>query len=135
MPLLADGIYDLQVAGVTSKNTAANQPMLSLDLITTGPAQAQDGSQLGAGIHVFHNLNMQPSGKATWEIVGRNIAEVTQAMGFGPGQLTYGALLANPQILMGKTPRCKVVCVPAGVSKAGKAFKAKNEVSNWMKAA
>ena len=131
MPLLAEGIYDLQVANVGTKTTAANQPMLTLDLVTTAPAQAQDGTQLGAGIHVFHNLNLQPSGKATWEIVLRNIAEVTQAMGVAT---TYGELTANPQLLAGKTPRCKVVCVPAGVSKSGKAFKAKNEISTWMKA-
>jgi hypothetical protein len=131
MPLLAEAIYDLLVAGVTQKSTAAGAPMLSLDLVTTAPSQAQDGSQLGAGIHVFHNLNLQPSGKSTWEIVARNIAEVVQALGVAT---TYGELVANPQVLMGKTARCMVACVPAGVSKTGKAFKAKNEISNWMKA-
>jgi hypothetical protein len=131
MPLLADGIYDLLVAGVTQKATAAGQPMLNLDLVTTAPAQAQDGAQLGAGIHVFHNLNLQPSGKSTWEIVMRNVAEVVQGLGI---HCTYGELVANPQLLMGKTARTKVVAVPAGVSKTGKAFKAKNEISNWMKA-
>ena len=131
MPLLAEGIYDLVVAGVTSKSTAAGSPMLSLDLVTAAPAQAQDGSQLGAGIHVFHNINLQPSGKSTWEIVARNIAEVVQSLGV---QTTYGDLTANPQMLVGKTARAKVVCVAAGVSKTGKAFKAKNEVNNWLKA-
>ena len=132
MPLLAEGIYDLQVATVTQKTTAANLPMLSLDLVTTAPAQAQDGAQLGAGVHVFHNLNIQPSGKATWEMVLKNIAQVTQSVGIAT---TYGELVANPNMLLGKVARCKVVCVPAGVSKTGKAFKAKNEISTFMKAA
>jgi hypothetical protein len=132
MPLLAPGIYDLQFIKVEAKTTKANSPMLSLDLVTTAPAQSQDGTQLGAGIHVFSNLNLAPAGKATWEIVVRNVASVTQSVGL---QTSYGEFVANaPALLQGKVARCKVGVVPAGVDKNGKNYRAKNEIEVWMKA-
>ncbi len=132
MPLLAAGIYDLQFAKVEPKTTKAGAAMLSLDLVTTSPAQSQDGAQLGAGIHVFSNINLAPSGKATWEIVVKNIAAVTQAAGL---VTNYGDFAANaPAMLTGKIARCKVDVTPA-VSKDGKTYKAKNEIEVWMKAA
>jgi hypothetical protein len=133
MPMLADGIYDLSIAAVTSKMTKANAPMFNLDLVTTSPSQSLDGNTLGAGVHVFHNLNLQPSGKATWDMVLRNIATVTQACGVAT---TYGEFAANgPALLQGHVARVKVGNVPAGVDKNGKAFRAKNEIVSWMKVA
>lgn len=132
LPLLAAGIYDLQIAKVEPKTTKSNSPMLALDLVTTGPAESQEGTQLGAGIHVFSNLNLAPSGKATWEIVLRNIAAVTQAAGI---QTNYGEFAANAAgLLQGKTVRCRVGITPAGTDKNGKSFRAKNEIEVWMKA-
>ena len=132
MPLLAASIYDLQIQKVEQKQTKLGQPMFNIDLVTTSPAASQDGQQLGAGIHVFHNLNLQPSGKATWDIVLRNIAAVTQAVGFSG---TYGEFAANgPALLTGKTARVRVAIAPAGTDKNGKAFRAKNEIEIWMKA-
>ena len=129
MPLLAPGIYDLQFAKVEPKTTKSGAAMFSLDLVTMEPAQSQDGGQLGAGIHVFSNMNLAPSGKATWEIVLRNIAQVIQSAGL---KATYGELVANPSLLQGKTARVKVKCVPAG-ERDGKSYRAKNEIETWMK--
>ena len=132
LPLLAPGIYDLQIAKVEPKQSKAGAAMFSLDLVTTGPAESQEGTQLGAGIHVFSNLNIAPSGKSTWEIVIRNIAAVTQSAGI---QTNYGEFAANgPALLQGKVCRCKVGIVPAGTDKNGKSFRAKNEIEVWMKA-
>lgn len=132
MPLLAPGIYDLQFLKVEPKTTKAGAAMLSFDLVTTAPAQSQDGTQLGAGIHVFSNVNLAPAGKATWEIVLRNIAAITQSVGLAT---TFGEFAANaPAMLQGKVARVKVDVSPAGTDKNGKSFRAKNEISNWLKA-
>lgn len=133
MPLIADGsIVDLQIAKVEKKDTKTpGVQMLSLDMTTTTPCKAQDGADLGAGIHVFHNLVLAPSGKGTWDMVARNIAAVTQAAGVAT---TYGDLVANPVVvLQGQNVRAKIKVVPEGVTKEGKAFRAKNEVSVFMK--
>lgn len=141
MPLIADNsIVDLLIDKVTKKDTSTpGVQMLSLDMKTTGPSKAQDGADLGAGVHVFHNINLAPSGKATWEMVGRNIATLTQAAGIvipGTGfneQLTQ--LTDNfVAILQGQTVRAKLAVKPAGTNpKNGKSFNAKNEVSVFMK--
>ena len=131
MPLLAAGIYDMVVAKVEQKSTKLGAPMLAIDLTTTGPGVSQDGNQLGAGVHVFTNINMQPTGKSTWEIVLKNIAAVTQGLGVAT---TYGELTANPQMLQGKTARVKLSVAPSGTDKNGKTFRAKNEIEVWMKA-
>jgi hypothetical protein len=133
MPLIADGsIVDLSFVKVEEKPTKTpGVEMLSLDMVTTGPSKAQDGADLGAGIHVFHNLVLSPSGKGTWDMVARNIASVTQAAGV---TTTYGDLVANPvAVLQGQNVRAKIRVVPEGVTKEGKAFRAKNEVSVFMK--
>lgn len=133
MPLIADNsIVDLQIAKVEKKPTKTpGVEMLNLDMITTTPSKAQDGADLGAGIHVFHNLLLHPSGKGTWEMVARNIAALTQAAGI---QTTYGDIIANPiAVLQGQNVRAKLKVQPEGVDKNGKSFRAKNEVSVFMK--
>lgn len=130
-PLLAPGIYDLQIAKVEAKTSKANSPMLHLELRTTAAGVAQDGTQLGPGTVIFDNLNLAPSGKSTWEIVLRNVASVTQACGIAT---TWGDFQGNAvALLTGKIPRCKVGIEPAGTDKNGKSFKAKNVVEVWMK--
>ena len=131
MPLLAPGIYDLQITVVTPKQSKAGSPMLAVELRTTAPAQAQDGSQLGAGIPVFENLNLAPSGKGTWDMVLRNVASVTQACGLNT---SWGEFTANAAaLLQGQTVRVKLDIEPAGTDKTGKSFRAKNVIAVWMK--
>lgn len=131
MPLLADGLYELQFSKVEPKQSKAGQPMLSLDLVTTSAAMALTGEQLGAGIHVFDNLNLAASGKATWDMVTRNVASVVQATSLATN---WGEFCANaPALLQGQIVRCKVGNEPAGVDKNGKSFRAKNTIVLWMK--
>ena len=140
MPLIAEGsIVDLRIEKVEKKDTSApGVQMLALDTKTTGPSKAQDGADLGEGIHVFHNLVLAPSGKSTWEIVLRNIAALTQACGLTlPGTTAneqWSALVSNPAILQGQVFRAKLHVAPEGVDKRGKSFRAKNEISVFMKA-
>ena len=133
MPLIADGsIVDLTIAKVEKRNstTTPGLQMLSLDMVTQGPTKAQDGADLGAGVHVFHNLNLSPSGKATWDMVARNLAQVTQAIGLA---VKYQDIVDNgTALLQGQTLRAKLKVVPEGV-RNGKSYRAKNEVSVFMK--
>ncbi|MDE2097263.1 MAG: hypothetical protein KGL39_08480 [Patescibacteria group bacterium] len=139
LPLLEGGgkIYELVCAMVTPGLTKAGAPILKLQLNTTEPSRSQDGRDLGPGIPVFENLNLAPSGKATWDMVARNIGAVVQGFGVQvqgtnfPEQLAY--LTNNSQaILQGQICRCKVGIEPAGIDKNGKSFKAKNVIEVWL---
>lgn len=130
LPLLAAGIYDLSINVVTPKSSKGGQPMLNLELRTTAPAEAQDGSQLGVGIPVFDTLMLAPAGKATWDMVTRNVAAVCQCVGL---VTSWGEFVSNgPALLQGQVGRCKVGIEPAG-SKDGKSYKSKNVVEVYMK--
>lgn len=141
MPLIAEGsIVDMQIAKVELKPTSTpGNNMLNIDFKTTTPSKAVDGADLGAGVHIFHNINLAPSGKATWEMVGKNIAQLTQAAQIQIPGTGFTEQLGNLStnyvaILQGQNVRAKLKVTPAGVNpKNGKSFNAKNEVSVFMK--
>lgn len=138
MPLLADGIQDLLIEKAEIKSTRDGKGQyVSLDLKTTDPATSRKGEPLGAGIHVFDNLNLNPTGAATWDIVLRNVAAFTQALEFSPGQarLENGRINAEEWVptLPGKIVRAKVGYAPAGTSKEGRAFREKNTIELYLK--
>jgi len=131
LPLVADGIYDLRIEKAEIKPTSSGGAMISLDFVTTAPCTSQKGEPLGAGIHIFDNVNTVPTGKATMDMVVRNVAALVQAAKI------QGATMQNvptwvPQ-LTGRVLRAKVSFQPEGVSKAGKAFKAKNVIASYVK--
>lgn len=139
MPLIADGsIANFVFDKVVLKDTKTpGVSMLSLDLKTLTPTKSQDGGDLGAGTHVFHNLVLAPSGKGTWEMVARNVGAVVQNAGVkleGTGaQAQIDYLKNNSAILQGAQIGGKVKVVPEGVDKNGKAYRAKNEIVVFMK--
>ena len=130
MPLLAKGIYDLQITKVEKKKTSKGGDMIALELSTTAPSKSVKDEDLGIGIKVFYNLNLSVSGKATWDIIKRNVAAVVQAARV---QTNWGDFQANPAILQGSIVRCSVDVAPAGVDKNGKAYREKNEILVFMK--
>lgn len=141
MPLIADGsIADLQIKKVELKNTSTpGVQMLAIDFATTSPTKAQDGADLGAGIHVFHNLVLVPSGKGTWDMVARNVGALVQNAGVQVPGSSFAEQLQNltanyVALLQGAQVRAKLKVQPEGVDKkTGKSFRAKNEVSVFMK--
>lgn len=133
MPLLADGVYDVQIAKAEMKSTAAGGRMIHLDLVTTEPGQARNGSVLGAGVHVFNNVNAAPSGKATWDMVKQNLGALVQAAQLPPGTAGLANIDAWVPTLVGKVVRVKVGYRAAGVGKNGKSFKEQNEVLYFTK--
>jgi hypothetical protein len=139
MPLIADNsLADFTIAKVELRKTKAGGDMLGIDATTTGPTKSQDGHDLGSGIHVFTNLNLAPSGKSDWTIVARNIASLTQAAGVqfdggGLAQQIEQLRTDHVALLTGKQFRAKVGITPAGVDKNGRAYRAKNEFTVFLK--
>lgn len=139
MPLLANGIYDLIIEKAEVKKTNDQRgEYISLDMKTNAPALSQKGDNLGAGIHVFDNINLVPTGKATWDMVARNLGAFTQALGFAPGQakIVGGRVNSGDWVpsLPGRTIRAKIGFAPEGTNPStGKSFRAKNTVEMYLK--
>ena len=143
MPLLADGVYDLRIDKAEVKPTAApGGKLVHLDLVTTDPSTSRTGQPLGAGIHAFDNVNTVPTGKASWEMVLRNVGALVQAAGLTPADLAVAGPNAQAQstnadawapLLQGRVVRASIGYEPAGVSKAGKSFKEKNVIRYYTK--
>lgn len=131
MPLLAKGIYELMVTKVESKTSSKGNPMLALEFSTTMPSKSVEGKDMGPNVKVFHNLNLAPSGKATWEMITRSVASIVQSAGVSA---TWQDVQTNPVgVFQGKTVRASVDVAPAGVDASGKAYRAKNEIVVFMK--
>lgn len=137
MPLLKDNeFYQFSIDKAELKPTKDGKAaFLSLDCKTMMPAMSIKGEQLGAGIHVFGNIMVSPSGKSTWDMVQRNLGEFVQSIQGG----MPGARLSNVKewypTLPGRSFIAKVGFAPEGVDqKTGKAFKAKNEFILFRKA-
>lgn len=131
LPLIADGIYDVRVEKAEMKQTSAGHPMIALELVTTAPATSIKGEPLNAGVRIFDNINTVATGKATMEMVQRNVAGLVQA-----AKLTGATMPTIPQWapqLVGRILRVKVGYQPEGISKTGKPFKAKNVIAAYLK--
>lgn len=134
MPLLADGIYDFNIVKAELKPTSTpGGQMIHLDLVTIDPTTARTGAPLGAGVHVFNNVNVVPTGKATWDMIKQNVGALVQAAQFEAGVARLDNVSMWAPMLVGKVVRAKIVYKPAGVSKAGKSFKEANEVAYFTK--
>jgi hypothetical protein len=131
MPLLAPDIYDLQCvkAEIVKTNDGVTN-MLKVQLKTTQPAKSVKSDNIGAGVVVFDQLLLAPRGKATADMVVRNVAGIVQAAGL------TGARLSNVdqwhKQLEGKVVRAKVDVVPEG-SRDGKSYPAKNSIGYYVK--
>lgn len=133
LPLIANGaLVDLQVVKMEKKPTKTpGGELLAIEFKTTGPSQSVKGDELAAGVHVFHNINLKPTGKATPQMVVQNIAQFTQAAGFtgNLGEFINGGFAS----LNGSTVRAKIAYIPEGPDKTGVVRRAKNEVALFIK--
>jgi hypothetical protein len=137
--------YDFKVSKAELAQNKSGGQMVKFDYETIAPSTSIEGKPLGPGIHCFDNLNLAPSGKATWEIVLRNAATIVKAFGMvkekGFNWSQYGATpqdqmrsanLWLPQTL-GKVFRAKVGYEPAGV-RDGKPQRARNIIVAYIPA-
>lgn len=135
-PLLVDGIYDLRCDKAEIKDTADHKGRLAeLQLVTVAPATGRKGEALEPGAtRIFERIMLAPTGKATWDMVLRNMGSVVQAVQGGmPMRCTPQTADQWVPMLQGRTFRCRVGYEPAG-TKNGKSFNEKNVVTQWVKA-
>jgi len=134
MPLINNNeIVDLTVSKLEKKPTKTpGGQILSLEFKTATPCKSVKGEDLSPGVTVFHNINLVPTGKATADMVVRNIAQFTQAAGFSGTLADF--INGGFATLQGKVVRAKVAYIPEGPDKTGVLRRAKNEISVFMKA-
>ena len=133
LPLIADReVVDFIVDGVEKKPTTNGGEMVALKLKSITPTRSVKGEDLQPGVLLFHNINLVPTGKATLDMVVRNLAEVIQAAGLSG--VTYPDFKASRYTeLQGKQLRVRVAYVPEGPDKKGIVRRAKNEVGLFVK--
>ena len=127
--------YHFRVEKAEVKKTKAGADMLSLEYSTTMPSQSIKGDPLGAGIRCFDNINLQPSGKSTWQIVLQGVASFYQSLENKEGLSgKFADFALQAPMLLGRTFKAKVGYVPEGVSRDGKSYQAKNQITLYVKA-
>ena len=133
LPLIADReVVDFIVDGVEKKLTSKGDEMVALKLKSITPTRSVKGEDLQPGVLVFHNINLVPTGKATMDMVVRNLAEVIQAAGLSG--VTYQDFKSSRYTeLQGKTLRARVAYIPEGPDKTGVVRRAKNEVGLFVR--
>ncbi len=132
--LLAPAFYDVVIDKVEIKKTNDGKAdMISLGYKTLQPAKSNKDEQLGAGIYVFDNIMLSPTGKATWDQIVKNVGALVQAVPLPAGTKLPDAPVWVPT-LQGRTIRIQVAVAPAGISAAGKSYKEKNEVTGYVPA-
>lgn len=133
MPLINGGeIVDFIVAKVEKKKTADGKAdFLALDLKSTSVAKGLKGDDLQPGVHVYDNVMLAPTGKATWDMVVKNIASVTQGAGIATNLNDF--LNGGFSSLQGASVRAKVGYTPEGPDKKGVHRRAKNEIALYIK--
>lgn len=136
-PLLKGNLpYDFKIVKAEIKpNANGTTKRLEVELATTAPAESVNGEQLQPGVRVFHGVNLSPSGKSTWEIVTRGVAELIQSLPGGIPGAKIGNADAWHKQLEGKNLRARVIFKPEEQGKDGKSYRAKNEISTFVKAA
>jgi hypothetical protein len=133
MPLIGQGeTVDFVLFKVEQKETEKKDGLfLSIQHKSTSPAKSVKNETLNPGVFVFGNLMLNPTGKGTWDMVNRNIAELTQGVGLSCtlNEFINGAW----QQLQGRLVKAKVNYIPEGPDKKGVHRKAKNEIALYLK--
>lgn len=134
LPLIADGkIVDFNIEKIEQAATKDGKGVyLSIDHKSITQTDSVKGDPLLPGsVHVFNNINLIPTGKATWDMIERNIAAIAQAAGLTMGTTEF--IKGGWMQLNGKTVRAKVSYVPEGPDKSGVTRRAKNEIAVYLK--
>ena len=131
-PLIMNGeLVGISIDKVENVLTAKQSNMLKLTLKTTTSTKSIKNEVLNPGLTLFHNINLEPTGKGTWEMVVRNIASVTQPTGWQGNLQAF--LNGGFMTLQGARCNAKVSYVPEGPDKTGTHRNAKNEIAAFLK--
>ena len=127
MPLLAPGLYDMEitdaVVGPAKSNSAHST--LKVTLKTTNDAPDVKGQMINKGFPIYHSIALTPSEDMSVEKIKKNVASLGQRAGIVGG--TVRQLLDNPAVLKGKVVRTKI-----GIQKETDEYPASNAVKGYM---
>jgi hypothetical protein len=133
MPLIHDNeVVDFRIDKIEKKKTKDGKAdMLAITHKSLSPTRGVKDETLQPGVMVFNNVVLAPTGKATWDMVLRNIAALTQAAGC---QMSLGDFINGGfMTLQGATVRAKVAYTAEGPDKTGVVRRAKNEIGLYIK--
>lgn len=131
-PILAQDTYQLKVDKSEIKQTEKGGWCWNLELSTTERAKSKTGEDLAPGVKVFHRTMLTPTEKMSLELVGRNVASVTQAADMGNVKL--GEIGSWHMQIMGKTLMAKVVIEPERTDKVtNKTYDERHSVKLFIK--
>jgi hypothetical protein len=130
-PLIAaGGPYDFIIKNTEIKPNSAGNKMLVLLLESVNPVPAANtGEQLAAGQKVFEQINLVATGKATNEMIVRNIGALVQSAKLSG--VTLGNIDNWHPSLQGRIVRCNIKVQPQRVS-GGRTYNARNGVANYL---
>lgn len=134
LPILNPDRMQLKIESVEIKPTSDNTGrLLSIKLVTTDERRDMKGNTVAPGHYLFTQTMLNPTGKATQDMVNRNLAELVQA-----ARLTGDIRPTNVDVwykqLEGRIVPAQVDFEPEQVSsKNGKRYDAKNVISRFLK--
>lgn len=136
--LVTNGMYELRIDKAEVKVTAKGGKMIHLELSTVAPATSRLSEPLAPGVKLFHNQNITPSGKATWDIILKGPSGLGALFQSALGK--DGAKAINLQnvetvgvpMLTGRVLTASVGWEDKGISPAGKPYPEKNVINYWM---
>jgi hypothetical protein len=127
IPLLKEGIYNLEIAEVKQQSTSDNAgQMLKIKFKTTEDSPSVTGDIVHAGFPVYHNILTTPKGDMTADMVRKNLAGFAQALGV--------PRLTPLESLNGRVLKAKLrVRKERTDEKTGKTYAASNEIATFVK--
>jgi hypothetical protein len=104
-PLLAEGMYDLEVKAMEQKKTKDEQgDMIVATFVTTREGRSTKGAPINPGFPIFYRLNLTPKGEMTEAMILRNLAKFREGV-TGSKSGSFGPI----EQYVGKVVRAKVV--------------------------
>lgn len=124
--------FKVSEASVAEPTDPTKAPRLKITLETLSPCKSQDGADLQPGVKCFESAQLLPTGKATKEIVEKNVAAIMQ--GIGAVRKGDGRGIGNIREWIGQIPgltfKAKTKINPARTDpNTGKSYEAQNAVS------
>lgn len=105
---------------------------IKLTLVTTDSRKDMKNNEVEPGLMLFDQIMLNPTGKATWDMVNRRLGELVQAARM-TGEIRPGNADVWFKQLEGRVLISQVDFEPEGVGKDGKRYDAKNVIGRYLK--
>lgn len=138
-PLLAPGLYELRIADSTVDDSVGGDAKLwKLTFETTQESSSVKGETLAPGLPLYHTITLTPKGKATMELILRNVASVVQActppvQGIKGSSIVDGSFANLANVFLGKTLSAKVDIEKERKGNDGRTYPERNVIVKFIK--